>query len=103
MSRVNKITLSNGYRILLVSQPSTLATTVLVTVAAGSKYETKEINGLSHFLEHMCFKGTIKRPNALSISSELEGLGAENNAWTSEENTANYAKSRNESAEKILH
>jgi predicted Zn-dependent peptidase len=102
MSRAKKITLKNGFRILLVSQPSSLATTVLVTVAAGSKYETKEINGLSHFLEHMCFKGTTKRPSALAISSELEGLGAENNAFTSEENTAYFAKSRNESADKIL-
>lgn len=83
-------------------QPSSLATTVLVTVAAGSKYETKEINGLSHFLEHMCFKGTKSRPTAMAIASELEGLGAENNAWTGEENTSYFAKSRNESAEKIL-
>jgi predicted Zn-dependent peptidase len=102
MSRAKKITLKNGLRVLLVSQPSSLATTVLITVAAGSKYETKEINGLSHFLEHMCFKGTKQRPTAMTISSELEGLGAANNAFTSEENTAYFAKSRNESAEKIL-
>lgn len=102
MSRVKKITLKNGLRILLVSQSSSLATTVLITVAAGSKYETKEINGLSHFLEHMCFKGTEHRPTALDISSELEGLGAENNAFTGQEHTAYYAKGRNESATRLL-
>lgn len=102
MSRAKKITLKNGFRILLISQPSSLATTVLVTVAAGSKYETKEINGLSHFLEHMCFKGTKNRPTAMTISSELAGLGAESNAGTGQEHTEYYAKSRNESADKIL-
>jgi len=66
--------------------------TVLVLVEAGSKYETKTTNGLSHFLEHMCFKGTTKRPNADIIATELDQLGAEYNAFTGQESTGYYAK-----------
>lgn len=84
--------LKNGLRVILCPMPKSLATTFLVLVEAGSKYETKEINGVSHFLEHMCFKGTKKRPSALVISSELESLGAAYNAFTGHEYTGYYAK-----------
>jgi predicted Zn-dependent peptidase len=67
--------------------------TVLVLVEAGSKYETKKVNGISHFLEHMCFKGTIKRPKAIDISKELDALGSQYNAFTAQEYTGYYAKS----------
>ena len=87
-----KYVLKNGLRVILCPMPKSLATTFLVMVEAGSKYETKEINGVSHFLEHMCFKGTKKRPNALVISSELESLGASYNAFTGHEYTGYYAK-----------
>jgi len=97
-----KIILANGLRLILVPQPGSLATTVAVAVEAGSKYETKDINGLSHFLEHMCFKGTEKRPRPIDISSELDGLGANYNAFTSREMTAYHVKARNESLEKVL-
>ncbi|MEK9186195.1 MAG: pitrilysin family protein [Patescibacteria group bacterium] len=96
-----KITLPNGLRVILAPHDS-LATTVLTLVEAGSKYETSEINGLSHFLEHMCFKGTAKRPTALRISSELDALGAEYNAFTSQEWTGYFAKVRNEHADHAL-
>ena len=76
--------------------------TVLVLVEAGSKYETKEINGLSHFLEHMCFKGTEKRPRSIDISSELDGIGASYNAFTSMEYTGYYAKAEPRRFDKIL-
>jgi predicted Zn-dependent peptidase len=66
--------------------------TVLILVEAGSKYEDKRINGISHFLEHMCFKGTIKRPRALDISKELDALGSQYNAFTSQEYTGYFAK-----------
>jgi len=89
-------------RIILVPQPGNLATTVMVSVEAGSKYETKEINGISHFLEHMCFKGTTKRPNPINISAELDGLGAQYNAFTGQESTAYYAKAKNENFSRIL-
>ena len=67
--------------------------TVLVLVEAGSKYEEKKVNGISHFLEHMCFKGTIKRPKAIDISKELDALGSVYNAFTAQEYTGYYAKS----------
>src|SRR3989344_3795907 len=87
-----KITLKNGLRIITVPQKSTQAVTVLVLVGTGSKYEEKNVNGISHFLEHMCFKGTKKRPKPQDISTELDALGAESNAFTSFEFTGYYAK-----------
>ena len=88
----NKITLDNGLRIITVPKQDSLAVTVLVLVEAGSKYEAKDINGISHFLEHMCFKGTEKRPRAIDIASELDGIGANYNAFTSLEYTGYYVK-----------
>lgn len=102
MSLFSKITLDNGLRIVLVPQPQSLATTVLILVEAGSKYETKEINGISHFLEHMCFKGTAKRPKAIDITSELDAIGAQYNAFTSMEYTGYYAKARPKHFDEIL-
>lgn len=98
MSAYKRLVLPNGLRVLLVPQKDALTATALVLVAAGSKYETKEINGLSHFLEHMCFKGTKRRPKAIQISSALDGLGAEYNAFTSQEWTGYFAKVRAEKA-----
>lgn len=97
-----KLTLPNDLRVLFAPQPGNLATTVLVLVEAGSKYETKNLNGLSHFLEHMCFKGTTNRPTALKISSELDALGAEYNAFTSHEYTGYFAKVQSGHNEKAL-
>ncbi|PIR87115.1 MAG: hypothetical protein COU11_02715 [Candidatus Harrisonbacteria bacterium CG10_big_fil_rev_8_21_14_0_10_49_15] len=97
-----KTTLENGLRIITVPQPGNLATTVLVLVETGSKYETKNISGVAHFLEHMCFKGTVKRPSARVISSELDGLGASYNAFTSQEYTGYYAKVENHKNGKAL-
>ena len=87
-----KTVLDNGLKIITVPQSASVATTVLVMVATGSKYEEKKVNGISHFLEHMCFKGTEKRPTAFDITSELDGLGAVNNAFTSQEWTGYFAK-----------
>jgi len=97
-----RIKFDNGLRLILIPQQTSLATTVMVLVEAGSKYETKEINGLSHFLEHMCFKGTSRRPSQLAISTELDNLGAEYNAFTGREYTGYYAKARNENFDQIL-
>ena len=85
-------TLPSGLKIITIPLHDAQTVTVLVMVETGSKYETKKINGLSHFLEHMCFKGTTKRPNALTISHELDALGAQSNAFTSQEFTGYYAK-----------
>ena len=102
MTQFKKITLDNGLRIILVPKQDSLATTVLVLVEAGSKYEKKEMNGLSHFLEHMCFKGTKKRPRSIDIASELAGIGASSNAFTSLEYTGYFAKSEPKHFETIL-
>ncbi|MDP3014888.1 MAG: pitrilysin family protein [bacterium] len=99
---MNKIILNNNLRIITVPMKDSLTTTVLVLVEAGSKYETKEINGISHFLEHMCFKGTKKRPKSIDISSELDGIGARYNAFTGMEYTGYFAKARPEHFDKIL-
>ena len=64
----------------------------MILVAAGSEYETKPINGLSHFLEHMAFKGTKNRPRVGAIAEELAGLGAQSNAFTCQEHTGYWAK-----------
>ena len=76
--------------------------TVLVLVEAGSKYEKKENNGISHFLEHMCFKGTTNRPTSMDISKELDGIGSHYNAFTSQEHTGYYAKADYKNIDKIL-
>jgi predicted Zn-dependent peptidase len=85
-------TLPSGLRFLSIPMKDQRTVTVLVLVETGSKYETKEKNGISHFLEHMCFKGTTKRPSAMHITRELDGLGAEYNAFTGHEYTGYYAK-----------
>jgi predicted Zn-dependent peptidase len=97
-----KTVLKNGLRIITVPQPDNMAATVLVMVEAGSKYEQREINGLSHFLEHMCFKGTTNRPTAMDIAGELDGLGAEYNAFTSHEWTGYFAKVEKNHAGKAI-
>jgi len=70
----------------------TEAMTLLVLVGTGSKYETKNINGISHFLEHLFFKGTKHRPNAGDVHQELDRLGSEHNAFTSQELTGYWVK-----------
>ncbi len=82
----------NGLRLITVPMEHTESVTVLVMVATGSRYEAKEINGISHFLEHMMFKGTTKRPKVSEISLELDSIGAEYNAFTSKEYTGYYVK-----------
>ncbi len=100
--KFNKHTLENGLRIITIPTKDSPAVTVLVMVEAGSKYETKDITGLSHFLEHMCFKGTTKRPKAIDISRELDSIGAQYNAFTSQEYTGYYAKSHPKHLDKTL-
>jgi len=87
-----KTTLSNGLRIITIPMKGTKAVTVLVTVGTGSKYETKEENGISHFLEHMSFKGTKKRPSSLEINETIDRIGGFNNAFTGKEETGYWAK-----------
>lgn len=97
-----KKTLKNGLRVVTVPMPSFESSTVLVGVGAGSRYETKLNNGISHFLEHMAFKGTEKRPTAIDISTLIDGIGGEFNAFTSKETTAYYVKSASTHVELCL-
>ncbi|MEI8248898.1 MAG: pitrilysin family protein [Candidatus Taylorbacteria bacterium] len=90
--KINKTTLPTGLRLITVPMVDNPSAMVLVMVEAGSKYEDKKTNGLSHFLEHMVFKGTTKRPNASMISKELDSIGAQHNAFTGQEYTGYYAK-----------
>lgn len=87
-----KYTLNNGLRVILAPMEGVQSVTVLVLVGTGSKYETKEINGISHFLEHMFFKGTKKRPTTLEIASVLDTIGGAYNAFTDKEMTGYWAK-----------
>ena len=85
--------LQNGLRVITVPMPSFESATVMVMVGAGSRYETRKNNGISHFLEHMAFKGTEKRPSAIDISNLIDGIGGEFNAFTGKETTGYYIKS----------
>lgn len=100
--KFSKHILKNGLRVITVPMKDNLTVTVLVLVEAGSKYEDKKVNGISHFLEHMCFKGTMKRPKAIDISRELDALGSQYNAFTSQEYTGYYAKSDAKHFKQIL-
>ncbi|MBP7832562.1 MAG: insulinase family protein [Candidatus Levybacteria bacterium] len=95
-------TLSNGLRVILVPISEMASATTLVMVGAGSRYETKDNSGVSHFLEHMAFKGTKNRPTAREISSLIDGIGAESNAFTSKEITGYYIKSSYEHVDLAL-
>lgn len=98
----HKTILHNGLRLITVPMKESPTVTVLVLVEAGSKYETKKISGVSHFLEHLCFKGTEKRPKPIDIVKELDGIGAQYNAFTGQEMTGYYAKSDKKHFKKIL-
>ena len=100
--KFSKKVLKNGLRVVTIPMKDNPTATVLVLVEAGSKYETKEVNGISHFLEHMCFKGTTKRPKAIDISKELDTLGSQYNAFTAQEYTGYYAKSDAKNFSKIF-
>lgn len=100
--KYKKNILSNGLRILTIPMPSFESATALVMVGAGSRYETKKNNGISHFLEHMAFKGTKKRPTAMDISSLIDGIGGEFNAFTGKEYTGYYVKAGKNNVEITL-
>ena len=84
--------LESNLQLITVKMRGTKTATVLVMVGTGSKYESRSNSGISHFLEHMLFKGTEKRQTALDLSSELDCLGAEFNAFTGKEYTGYWVK-----------
>lgn len=91
MNSTKKV-LQNGLRILTVPMPTLESVTVCVWVKTGSRNEEKKLNGISHFLEHMAFKGSKKRPTAREISEVIDSIGGEFNAGTGKEYTNFYVK-----------
>jgi predicted Zn-dependent peptidase len=87
-----KTNLPNGLRVVTHPMTGAKSVAVMVMLAAGSRYETKQTNGIAHFAEHMFFKGTEKRPTAKDISAEVDGIGGEFNAFTGKEYTGYYIK-----------
>src|SRR5215218_2316550 len=85
-------TLANGLRLLTAPMPQVPSTTCFVFLAAGSRYETPETNGIAHFAEHMFFKGTERRPTARDIGMTIDGIGGEFNAFTGKEYTGYYVR-----------
>ena len=84
-------TLDNGMRVITQDMPALETASVGVWVDAGARSESPELNGISHLLEHMAFKGT-KRRDARAIAEEIEAVGGHLNAYTSREHTAYFAK-----------
>src|SRR5882762_5520594 len=87
-----KVTLSNGLRVLVSEMPETRSVSLFVYVGVGSRIETKDDAGTSHFLEHMVFKGSAKRPTAADISQVIESKGGVVNASTDKEVTVFWSR-----------
>jgi predicted Zn-dependent peptidase len=92
MSVFERHELDNGLRILTANLPHAQSVTCMVMLAAGSRYETPDTNGIAHFSEHMFFKGTKRRADARAIAGEIDAIGGEFNAFTSKESTAYFVK-----------
>jgi predicted Zn-dependent peptidase len=92
VSTYERRVLDNGLRVLTAPLPQAQSVTCMVMLAAGSRYETPETNGIAHFSEHMFFKGTKRRPTARDIAGEIDAIGGEFNAFTGKEYTAYYVK-----------
>ncbi|TDL35005.1 insulinase family protein [Jeotgalibacillus sp. S-D1] len=88
---ITRHTCQNGLRIVLEPIPTVRSVAIGVWIGAGSRYEKEENNGISHFLEHMLFKGTKKR-SAREIAEAFDSIGGQVNAFTSKEYTCYYAK-----------
>jgi predicted Zn-dependent peptidase len=99
----NLVTLENGLRVLVIPVPHARSVSVSAYVAAGARFEAlPEEAGLSHFVEHLCFKGTERRPRPQDISAEIDSLGGAMNAATDREYTVYYSKVIRQHAEQTL-
>jgi len=99
MFKIKKITLPTKARLMVVPMKSTEAVTVIIMARAGSRYETKDINGIAHFSEHMFFKGGKRYPTPRSVAEAIDGVGGSFNAFTSEEYVGYYVKVAKEKIE----
>ena len=89
---IQKTTLPNGVRIVTENVPTVQSVSLGIWVATGARYEEEARRGISHFLEHMLFKGTERRPSAKQIADEMDMVGGNLNAFTSKEHTCYYAR-----------
>ena len=101
MTAKEKLTLKNGARILLLPEEGAHSVSASLWVTAGSAWEQPEEQGVSHFIEHMAFKGTFRR-SAREISEEMDRLGGGMNAYTARECTRYYAQTLKENAGRVL-
>jgi len=88
----HKTTLDNGLRVITANMPHTHSVSICIFIGVGSRYETELQAGTSHFIEHLCFKGTSKRPTARKISEAIEGVGGIVNGGTDKELTLYWCK-----------
>src|SRR5436190_12183035 len=93
--------LKNGMTVATVEMPHMASVSLGIWVGIGGRYESAELSGISHFIEHLLFKGT-KRRTAAQISQAVEGIGGYLNAWTAEENTCFYSKARHDCFDELL-
>ena len=93
-------TLPSGLRTIIMPRAEMASATILVLIGVGSRYETPRQSGLSHFLEHMFFKGTENRPTTKEIAEAIDNVGGEFNAFTTEEFTGYYVKVASEHLER---
>lgn len=100
--KIERDVLKNGIRVISSPSADTKSVAILFLVKTGSRNETKNIGGISHFLEHMVFKGTEKRPTAIQIAKDIESLGAINNAFTEKEYTGFYLKTTSKHFDKSV-
>jgi len=87
-----KTTLDNGLRVITTTMPHTLSVSICIFIGVGSRYETEAEAGVSHFIEHLFFKGTQKRPTSREISEAIEGVGGILNGGTDRELTVYWCK-----------
>lgn len=88
----DKTVLDNGLHLLTAPMPHARSASAVIFMGVGSRYEASAESGLAHFIEHMLFKGTARRPTARDIAATIEGVGGLLNAVTSQETTVYWAK-----------
>ena len=102
MAIFEKTTLGNGIRVVTAPFPQVGSVSCFVMLSAGSRYETPDAKGIAHFAEHMFFKGTERRPTARTISTEIDAIGGEFNAFTGKELTGYYVRCGSETRDTAL-
>jgi predicted Zn-dependent peptidase len=102
MDVFDRFSLPNGLRVLTAPMPQAQSVSCVVMLAAGSRYESAETNGIAHFAEHMFFKGTERRPAARDLATEIDAIGGEFNAFTGKEYTGYYVRCAAETRDTAL-